>query len=1536
MKYKYLLTFVYSITLWNLFIYGGTGEGISPKGTLRSINSGIIGKVFDAKTLLPIQNVNVNLIGTFSSTSTDQNGRYVMVANPGFGYFLKFSSQNYVSATVGNIVFNSQNLAFVNDLYLQPLSELEYDLFELSPNPNPQVSKVRTGGSVKRYYLVKGKQSFYPVNEVPVEFKRTDGLTKSFISQNYGDQNSKLINGMVIAEFDQEDDIGCSNCSVSFSLSKIGSKVVTNSPISFVVDVEPRQYQKEFEIAREIEIGFGLALGKNITGKVGDNTAGKFILKQKDGQSEPYKLGMDMSFENWLGIEIGVGAGTRFKVGPVYGGVYGNIGEGGYGTFSGEAKYLYNYNSPTNNEEARAKLLNLMKIAKSLGRNPLAARIELVLYTMSNWNYLETVGGGFGLRGSGEGEAVAGIFTAKRHGFLLGGKLEGSAEQGGKIEYEYNNATDLHYGSLTLYDKASLNGGIGLLTWGYGDVGNPDFKKFNKIIEKSKLGLTANILDWNRSFKIKYGGQISSLPEIYLESKVGFYNWKRSFRLNYSHSNLNSMIGSSLWQGVISLANPYAPFQNFGGIVGGFIYSSTHKLLSNIADKQTLESYPPLNYEIDSSKVVPGFVFPISIDWKIKFSLELGLNIEWNTSYKSLIEKGVFLSGIDYPLENYTTIPEVSVSMPTVISKIVLDGLKTLTLSDILSIICISCVVDKKNTDNNTPQLITLSEIGSTLEIDLSALPPGLDSLTCNMWNWYGNSTNSKLSDLDEGQKTIALTIKRQQQSVAKMEYGIGGFYKFEPQAVGLSIPATLTIVYPDSDVVGLDENNLAVFYQDTTSNDWKYLGGVVYPDSNKIRVSVDTLQLYTIAPIMPSGEIGLSTNKDTITTNYNNLATIVSDTLKLANGTNVGSGSLYTVTVENLEVQNSDADTSMTGVQVASNNSLLNIQVKSTNTPGKGKILIESVNGISKGSIGVMVIDTIASVAMVLDSIKAADNGAIIYVTNPDTNDIVQYEVHYGLTSGGPYNGPVLAGGQNSPFVVNALDSVVLGSLLNDSIYFIVVKAIDRGGNRSGFSNELSVVPIDTVKPDKIKEIDFTFMPDSSYLVRWIASGDNGNEGTANRYYLKLSNQIPTDTLIWWQNAGTLDNVTAPSQAGLFDYHVLRDIDTSYYLGIQVEDEVGNKSEISVFNIKPNRGTRSLQLRKGWNLVSHPINQNNVSVTSVLPLIIGGPYVFDMTNGYVQQDTIAEKKGYWIRLSDKYDISLNGRIIEDTILTVKTGWNLIGSNSSTVNKNDIYTQPSGIIQSLFYGYDSAGYYSSNQIRYGSGYWVRVSQDGNLILPRQSGIVKKIENPELSNEGFEITSGTGHRRNLWIVENSNSSFYEAPPLAPGNNFDIRFTGNLYGESKAKSAYQITIINGEYPLQIKSSVEDEEYDVSGDITKKYYGKLTGDNQIKIVDVKDVSLTFSKLTIPTEYYLSQNYPNPFNPTTTIKFGLPQDQKVRIVVYDILGQEVERILNDKQLKAGHHTIEWDASKYSSGIYLLNIQAGSFSSVKKMMLLK
>jgi hypothetical protein len=89
------------------------------------------------------------------------------------------------------------------------------------------------------------------------------------------------------------------------------------------------------------------------------------------------------------------------------------------------------------------------------------------------------------------------------------------------------------------------------------------------------------------------------------------------------------------------------------------------------------------------------------------------------------------------------------------------------------------------------------------------------------------------------------------------------------------------------------------------------------------------------------------------------------------------------------------------------------------------------------------------------------------------------------------------------------------------------------------------------------------------------------------------------------------------------------------------------------------------------------------------------------------------------------------------------------------------------------------------------------------------------------------------------------------------------------------------------------------------------------------------------IPVRYSLLQNYPNPFNPSTSIKFEIPKEGIVKLVVYDILGKEVATLINDKK-SAGSYIVDFNATGIASGVYFYKLITTEFTDIKKMTLIK
>jgi hypothetical protein len=128
---------------------------------------------------------------------------------------------------------------------------------------------------------------------------------------------------------------------------------------------------------------------------------------------------------------------------------------------------------------------------------------------------------------------------------------------------------------------------------------------------------------------------------------------------------------------------------------------------------------------------------------------------------------------------------------------------------------------------------------------------------------------------------------------------------------------------------------------------------------------------------------------------------------------------------------------------------------------------------------------------------------------------------------------------------------------------------------------------------------------------------------------------------------------------------------------------------------------------------------------------------------------------------------------------------------------------------------------------------------------------------------------------------------------------------------------------------------EFYDESG-----FNNLLLGHNGAHTKGPIIVSLDNMEFNISQSYMLFQNYPNPFNPTTTIEYRLPRANKVRLTIFNILGEEIATLVNQLQ-PAGFYQVQWDGTDHfgnqlSSGVYIYRITAGRFTQSNKMILIR
>ena len=149
--------------------------------------------------------------------------------------------------------------------------------------------------------------------------------------------------------------------------------------------------------------------------------------------------------------------------------------------------------------------------------------------------------------------------------------------------------------------------------------------------------------------------------------------------------------------------------------------------------------------------------------------------------------------------------------------------------------------------------------------------------------------------------------------------------------------------------------------------------------------------------------------------------------------------------------------------------------------------------------------------------------------------------------------------------------------------------------------------------------------------------------------------------------------------------------------------------------------------------------------------------------------------------------------------------------------------------------------------------------------------------------------------------------------------EIRFSEDKSSGKQARNLYKPRNSNAD-----KTSIE---------ISYRYFNK---GNELISAGYEEMMLS----PVPQNFELHQNYPNPFNPITTIRYDLPQEGHVMLAIYDILGREVVKLVNQR-MSAGYHASTWDTKdnfgrSISGGIYFYQIQTPGYTKTNKMVLLK
>lgn len=407
--------------------------------------------------------------------------------------------------------------------------------------------------------------------------------------------------------------------------------------------------------------------------------------------------------------------------------------------------------------------------------------------------------------------------------------------------------------------------------------------------------------------------------------------------------------------------------------------------------------------------------------------------------------------------------------------------------------------------------------------------------------------------------------------------------------------------------------------------------------------------------------------------------------------------------------------------------------------------------------------------------------------------------------------------------------------------------------------------------------------------------------------------------------------------------------------------------------------GSQTVALSSGWNLVSSYIDVAGLTVAFDKEFRIGSnkatgvldtlgevcELVKDPAANILWPAQNVDQLGTWVNTSSYY-IKLtaaanlifprtgNGNILspQNTGITLQPGvWNQVAYLRKTnmnisdalvniLDKIELVKDGAGNVYWPLYGINNIG-----QMQPGQGYLIKTKSgisQVSLFYPANTLLPKKQQNVEIPKpEKYVVNFNSDNNATVAIPENVISKYAkEGDEVGIFNN-----EGKLVGSAVYTNGTVVVTAWGKETGNEKAEglANGDKFSIrlfKKDANKEFVLKTTTSsdkvytpNGVYVIEnVKGVE-EFRPL--PDKFDISQNYPNPFNPTTTIKFALPVDAKVVINVYNVVGQKVAELANG-EFEAGYHTVQFNAAGLSSGIYFYKIEAGKFTAVKKMMLIK
>ena len=769
-------------------------------------------------------------------------------------------------------------------------------------------------------------------------------------------------------------------------------------------------------------------------------------------------------------------------------------------------QFIFDYEN-TSGSLALAKFIVLAGSAFQFLDSPLHRYLGVALLDDNPYVASASYSNSIGLNFNGYGSAEAGIGINLKNDdgseSPIGAELKGSAESVGNIDFLFTSYS--YRDQLDFELKYSAEIGLGLSLgvgfdvaklFGGGDEKDKDDKQKNDKQKKDDNDFEIKIPDLlSASAKagIKYGASISTtrnIPEPF--TSMGFmYGYKYSagikafslfgagvgqdreyhFTFDFHDKYLKNIIDEKVQLAKdISNSDISNLSLDISSLSGAKIFSSP---FATFAAEQTKNafSFPAVPYNQTITDLVDAGEFALKLSFglgpvKVKF----GAGIEYKESNDYLWRSGVFYDWSLYPLQSYNYIEDNdNLDVGTVLQDILYksgaylwEQIRAQLIPPIFKKIPIWPFTLLKSSGVYSIPVGPESR-SSVLVVDTIATQ---DSLFVYYWDWYGTEgiTDGKGS-INPKDLKILEHIKSKAVEVHKLDYGIGGFYQFEPNGKLISDSAVLTINYFDEELIvrlqdssqyTIDEMKLRMYAEDKSNNRWIYVGGVVDPVNNTVTARIDSLGTFTLAPFIPEGEIALTAKPDTIRVEVSNSSNVSSGIIYYNTGEVVADGEIFTIEVSKGKINTPDSNPEIEGTQVISLGGVISFEYQSDSISGIAYLKAASRLGEAIGLVTIIINEENPPEPPVITSASVNDFSVeLLWNPSPDI-DVAYYMVYFGTRSGPPYEGSASVLGEPSPVKAGTGTSIKLEGLYKDSTYYFALKAFDRCGNASEYSNEM------------------------------------------------------------------------------------------------------------------------------------------------------------------------------------------------------------------------------------------------------------------------------------------------------------------------------------------------------------------------------------------------------------------------------------------------------------------------------------------------